>query len=381
MDFGLTPEQQQLRDTIAAIARREVTHDVIAHDREHRFPRDAWGRLAAHGLAGLSVPSRWGGLGLDAVSTAVAFEALGEGCADMGLVFSTGAHLFAVAMPIAEGGDDLVRDRFLPGLAAGTTIGANAITEAEAGSDVFALRTRAVRDGEDYVLDGVKSYVTNGPVADVFLVYATVNPAWGMLGVTGFVVPRDTPGLVIGQPFEKMGLCTSPISSIYLDGCRVPATFRLGEEGDGASLFTRSMHWERACLFAGYVGAMQRQLGLAVEQARTRKQFKQPIGKQQAIRHRIVDMRLRLDAARLLLHRACWLRDQGHDATAEVSLAKIAISEAAVQSGLDLLQIFGGIGFSVEAGVERALRDALPSTIFSGTSEMQREIVARELGL
>lgn len=381
LDFSLSPAQQELRDGILAFAQARLNDDVIGRDRAHAFPRDAWDAMGEHGLLGLSVPTRWGGLGLDALTTAIAVEALGEGCTDGGLVFSAAAHLFAAVMPLVEGGSDALRDALLPGLATGQLIGANAITEAEAGSDVFSLKTRATRDGDSYVIDGAKSYVTNGPVADVFLVYATTNPAWGMLGVTGFAVRRDTPGLRVGQAFEKMGLRTSPIASVYFDGCRVPAACRLGEEGDGASLFTRSMHWERACLFAGYVGAMQRQLDMAVAQARSRKQFKKAIGKNQAISHRIVDMRLRLDAARLLLYRACWARDQGRDASLEVSLAKIAISEAAVQSGLDLLQIFGGIGYTVEMGVERALRDALPATLFSGTSEMQREIAARELGL
>jgi alkylation response protein AidB-like acyl-CoA dehydrogenase len=381
VDFALNAEQTELRTHVLGFARSRLAEGVLDRDRGHRFCRETWDAMGAHGLLGLSVPARWGGLGLSALDTAIAVEALGEGCPDAGLVFSASAHLFAAVMPIVEGGDDALRDAVVPDLASGRLIGANAITEAEAGSDVFALKTRAVREGDTYVLDGVKSYVTNGPVADLFLVYATTNPAWGMLGVTAFVVRRDTPGLVVGEPFEKMGLRTSPIASLYLDGCRVPASSRLGEEGDGASLFTRSMHWERACLFAGYVGAMQRQLGQAIDHARARKQFKVPIGKNQAISHRIVDMKLRLDAARLLLYRACWERDRGRDAGLEVSLAKIAISEAAVQSGLDLIQVFGGYGYTVESGIERALRDAIPATLFSGTSEMQREIAARELGL
>jgi alkylation response protein AidB-like acyl-CoA dehydrogenase len=381
VDFSIDAEALALRQRILLFSRDQLNEDVLARDREHRFDRACWDKLAGFGLAGLSVPVELGGLGLDVSTTAVAVEALGEGCTDLGLVFSACAHLFACVMPVVEHGSEDLRQRFVPKLASGEWIGANAITEGEAGSDVFALKTRAVRDGDSYVLDGAKSYVTNGPVADAFLVYASTAPEDGFLGLSAFLVPRDTPGLVLGQPFQKMGLRTSPICSIYLERCQVPAELMVGEEGGGGNVFTRSMHWERVCLFAAYVGAMQRQLEQVVAQATQRKQFRKPIARFQAVSHRIVDMKLRLDAARLLLYRACWLRDRGETAALEISLAKIAISEAAVQSGLDAIATFGGIGVVDETGMERMLRDAIPATIFSGTSDMQREIAARELGL
>jgi alkylation response protein AidB-like acyl-CoA dehydrogenase len=245
----------------------------------------------------------------------------------------------------------------------------------------FALKSRAARDGDHYLLDGEKSYVTNAPVADVFVVYASTDPSAGYLGLSAFAVERGAPGLTVGAPFAKMGLTTSPIATIYLDQCRVPSGNRLGAEGAGAAAFTASMQWERACLFAGYLGSMQRQLERCAAYAAERRQFRRPIGKNQAVSHRIADMKLRLDAARLLLYRACWQHAQGGDASLEIALSKIAVSEAAIQAGLDAIHIHGGGGFMSETGIERALRDAIPSTIFSGTSEIQRDLVAARLVL
>lgn len=227
----------------------------------------------------------------------------------------------------------------------------------------------------------MKSYVTNGPEADVFLVYAATHPAHKFLGLSAFVVRAGTPGLRVGQPFEKMGLATSPISQLYLEACRVPAAARVGAEGRGSAVFQRSMNWERSCLFAAYLGLMDRLIDRCVAFARDRQQFGHPIGKNQAISHRIAEMKLRLESARLLLYRACWTLDRGQDPTLQVALAKLAVSEAAIQTSLDAIQIHGGIGFISEAGIERALRDAVPSTLFSGTSEIQRELIAKRLGL
>jgi len=230
-------------------------------------------------------------------------------------------------------------------------------------------------------LTGTKSYASNGPIADLLIVYASTNPAHGYLGITAFIVKRNAQGLTIGEPFSKMGLTSTPACQVYLNECRVPATNRLGREGQGAHIFKRSMQWERACLFASYVGMMERQLEQATAYAQERRQFGKSIGKNQAIAHRLANMKLRLDASRLLLYRACWLLDQGKDATLAISLAKLAVSEAAIQGGLDAIQIHGAIGFGCESGIERMLRDAIPGTIFSGTSEIQRDIIANELGL
>jgi alkylation response protein AidB-like acyl-CoA dehydrogenase len=381
MDFSWSPAQKELHDGVLRFAREQLNDDVVAREREHRFAAAEWKKCGEFGLLGLCIPQEYGGMGLDNLSTALALEALGRGCQDMGLNFAISAHLLAVAKPIADGGDDALKRRILPRMCSGEWIGANAITEAEAGSDAFSLKTRSERDGEVYRLTGTKSYASNGPVAHIFLVYAMTEPEKGYLGIDAFAVHRDLPGVTVGQAIDKMGLHGAPASSLYLDGVEVSAADRVGRSCGGAELFTGSMLWERSCLFATYVGMMERQLELVASYAAERRQNRRPIGRNQAVSHKVANMKLRLESARLLLYRACWVRDQGGDGMLEVALAKVAISEAAIQNGLDAVQIFGAVGYSSELGVERMVRDAVPSTIFSGTSEVQRNLIASRLGL
>jgi L-prolyl-PCP dehydrogenase len=381
MDFARTAAQKELYDSILGFARDRLNDDVVARDRDRRFPADEWRLCGDFGLLGLCIPTDYGGMGLDHLSTALALEALGRGCEDMGLVFAIAAHQLAVARPIAEAGSEELKRRVLPRLCSGEWIGANAISEAEAGSDVFALKARAERLGDRYRLHGTKSYASNGPVANLFLVYASSQPERGYLGIDAFVVSRDAPGLTVGQPIDKMGLHTCPAGSVYMDGVELDAADRVGEAGTGAKVFTDSMMWERSCLFAAYLGAMERQVEVVADYAGQRTQNRRPIGRNQAVSHRIVDMKLRLESARWLLYHACWQLDQGQEGTLDVALAKLAVSEAAVQGGLDAIQIFGAVGYSSEARIERMLRDAVPSRIFSGTSEIQRNLIAARLGL
>jgi alkylation response protein AidB-like acyl-CoA dehydrogenase len=338
-------------------------------------------RCGDFGLFGLSIPVEFGGGGLGALATAHVIEAFGRRCSNGGLLFSAAAHLFACAMPISEYGEIEVKRSLLPNLARGDFLGANAITESEAGSDVASLRTTAVRDGDEYIINGTKSYVTNGPIADVLLTYAVTHARGGFFGLSAFAIDRRTPGVVTGKPFPKVGLHAAPTSQVYFENCRVPASRRLGEEGQGMAIFQASMSWERGCLFAAYLGAMERDLTTAVTFARERTQFGRPIGKNQAVAHRIADMKVRLEAARLLLYRSCWLKDEGRESVLDISLAKLAVSEAAVQSGMDLIRIHGSLGISTESRLADSLFNALPSTIFSGTSEIQRDLISGSLGL
>ncbi len=381
MDFSYTPAQKELYDRVLRFAREQLNHGVLERDRERRFPHKEWRLCGEFGLLGLCVPEEYGGMGLDHLSTALALEALGRGCQDMGLVFALSAHQLACSRPIVDGGSEELKQRVLPKLCSGEWIAANAITEGEAGSDVFMLKTRSEPVGDGYRITGAKSYASNGPVADVFLVYANSAPEKGYLGIDAFVITRDMPGVTVGQPIDKMGLHTCLTSSVYLSEVEVSAEQRLGSPCGGAALFTDSMMWERSCLFASYVGAMERQLETVAEYAAQRKQGRRPIGRYQAISHKVADMKLRLESARWLLYRACWLRDRGEDAVLEVALSKLAASEGAVQGGLDAVQIFGSVGYSSEFSIERMLRDAVPSTIFSGTSEIQRNLIASRLGL
>jgi alkylation response protein AidB-like acyl-CoA dehydrogenase len=381
MDFSWSETQAELYASVLKFARDVLNVESRPRESGQRFDRDLWRRLGQQGLLGMCAPTAYGGSGFGALTTARIMEALGRGCEDRGLIFSAAAHLFACVMPLAEFGSEAIKAEWLPKLCSGEWVGANAITESEAGSDVFALRTRAERTDGGYRLTGTKEYATNGPVCDVALTYATVNPGFGYLGVTAFVVKTGTPNMSRGQPIPKMGLMGSPTGSLYFDGCPVPLENRLGAEGQGGMVFKRSMLWERACLFGMYLGMMEHQLERAVVYARQRRQFGKPIGKNQGVSHRLADMKHRLDAARLMLYRACWCIDQGAEATMEVALAKLAVSEAAVRSSLDCIQIHGGIGYASESGIEQMLRDAVPSTIFSGTSEIQRDLIAKELGL
>jgi clorobiocin biosynthesis protein CloN3 len=376
-------QRKEYEEMLAAVRRQFAGPADAATLRDGL--RDGWRRCGELGLLGLCVSPEYGGGGRSALDTAHLIEAFGRGCPDTGLVFAVGAHLFACALPVAAFASAEVRARLLPGMCAGTLIAANAMTEREAGSDVSALTTRAVRDGDHYVLNGEKSWASNAPAADVIVTYAVTDPGAGFLGSSAFVIERGTAGLVVEGPLAKMGLDTCPAGVVRFEDCRVPAGQRLGAEGQGGVVFQHSMAWERACLFAGYVGLMDRLLDRCVARARERRQFGRRIAEFQAVSHRIADMKLRLEAARLLLYRACFRLDRGAAATAESAadsaLSKLAISEAAVRSSLDAVQIFGARGYLTSEGIERALRDTVPATLFSGTSEIQRELIANGLGL
>lgn len=379
--MDLSASQRERVETTLRFARSRLSAGAREREAAARFDRGLWDEAAAFGLAGLPIPEEWGGSGLDAVDTMLVVEALGKGCEDGGLVFSLCAHMFASAVPIWRSRSVEHRERYLRDLAAGKRICANATTEPEAGSDVYAMKATARRDGSEYVLDGTKCFVTNAPVADLFLVYASTDPGRGLFGISGFLVPRDTPGLRVAQEHHKTGLRTSPWGTVYLDECRVPESARLGPEGSGAALFGESMIWERGCLFAYYVGAMERSLERCVEHARSRVQFGHRIGEFQAVSSRIVDMKLRLETSRLLLYRAGELHRQGKRCDEAVAMSKLWISEAALQSGLDAVQLFGAAGVATDSGADALMRDAVPARIFSGTSEVQRAVIARMLGL
>lgn len=379
MDFAWTAEQRDLHRAARTVA--EHMPAAPCADHAPAFSRAAWDVAAEFGLTGLNVPAADGGLGLDLLTTAHVLEGFGQGCRDLGLLFSAGAHLLACCGPIVRAASESLKARLLPRLAAGEWIGANAMTESGAGSDVLAIATRAVRDGARFRISGEKAFVTNGPVADVVLVYASTDPAGGYLSLSAFALARDTPGLTIGAPLAKRGLGASPMSSVYLDGCPVSPECLIGAEGQGSLIFQASMQAERACIVAGWLGAMTRRLEEVVQFARERRQFGRPIGSNQALAHRIAKMKLRLEAARLLVYQACWLLDRGRDAALASSLAKLAVSDAAIRLGLDAIHVSGGLGVMSDTGIEQLLQDSLPSTIFSGTSEMQLDIVAGKLGL
>jgi clorobiocin biosynthesis protein CloN3 len=380
MDFDLSEAQRERRDEVHAGVRGQ-TPDARSDGPLPRFSRAQWSRAARLGMTGLCLPAEHGGGGLGALDTALCLEAFTEAGADTGIAFAVGAHLLACAVPVRDFGAGAICAELLGGMANGELIAANAMTEDEAGSDIGTLGTTVVREGGEYVVNGVKSYASNAPVADVFLVYGTSDPDSGFLGQTALVVPRHLPGIHVGEPFVKLGLHACPAGRVEFSDCRVPVRYRLGAEGQGSAIFQHSMAWERSCLPAIYLGQMRRQLDTCVAHAKRRRQFGRPIGAFQAVSHRIAMMIQRLESARLLLYRACWLLDQGRTDAAATAMAKLAVSEAAVANSLDAVHILGGAGCLAEVGIEAQLRDSVPSVIFSGTTDIQREIVVNRAGL
>lgn len=381
MDFSLTADQLELADAAADFARQELNEDLAAREDEGEFPRDLWRACAKFGILGLPVPAEFGGAGSDIVTTTVVMEALGYGCQDNGLLFSLNAQMWSVQHPLLTFGSPEQKQAYLPGLVGGDLIGGHAMTEPGSGSDALHMSTRAECRGDHYVLTGTKQFITNAPVSDVLLVYASVTGKPGLAGLSAFLVDATTPGLTVSKSFEKMGLRTSPMGEVALTDCVVPAATRLGPEGAGMAIFNSSMEWERSCLLASAIGAMRRQLESCVSYARSREQFGQPIGKFQAVSGKLADMYVRLEAARLMIYRVAWLKQQGKAAPAEAAAAKLFASEAWVRSSEDAIQTYGASGYMKETGIERELRDAIAGTIYSGTSEIQRVVIARMLGL
>jgi alkylation response protein AidB-like acyl-CoA dehydrogenase len=382
MDFSLSEEQKILRDTVVRFASKELNEGMIERDRDQVFARDLWLKCGELRLQGLPVPEEYNGSGLDPLSTAIALEALGYGCRDSGLVFSICAHLLSCVVPIWRYGSEEQKRRYLPKLCNGELIGVHAMTEPGSGSDAFSLLTKAVPHNGGFRINGTKMFISNGPVADVVIVFALTNPDKGYYGgVSAFIVEKGAAGFHAGRKFDKMGLRTAPLGELVFEDVVVGSDAVLGGVGGGATVFTHAMDWERTCLFASHVGTMERLLEKAVQYANSRKQFGQSIGKFEAISHRVANMKVQLEAARLLVYKAASQIGKSKTVSMDASIAKLFVSESLVSAARDTVQIHGGYGYMVEYEVERAMRDALASTIYSGTSEMQRSIISRWLGL
>jgi len=371
MDFSWTVEQRTLREAATAFAQRELQTSF----------KEAWTKCAAFGVQGLMVPTSHGGKAYDALTTVGLLEALGYGCSDNGLLFALNAHLWGAVVPLLLFGTDAQQQRYLPPSCQGTLVGSLAVTEPEGGSDITSLRCTAVRRADGYELNGVKAMVTNGPIADLIVVIAKLQDSEHTSPETVFLVEGDVPGVVRESAAETMGLKSAPIGQLRFKGCRIPLEARLGDEGTGRSIFAQVMEWERAFILATSLGAMQRTLEEVVHHARTRMSAGQPIAKHQLVASKLVDIKLRLETSRWLIYYAAWMKAAGHRIPLEASMAKLHTSEAWIQSCLDALQVYGGVGYLTERGIEQQLRDAIPSTLYSGTSEVQRGIIANWLGL
>ena len=380
MDFSWSEPLRARRAALIDFVRAELDGNVAGNDPSCTFAAENWQKCADHGVLGWALPDAFGGSGLDRLSLVYMLEALGYACIDTGLVFALASQMLSIQPALVVFGSEAQRKTYLPRLAAGER-GAFAITEEDSGSDTYSLAARAVKTDGGYVLNGVKKFITLAPVADLAVVFANVNPERGQWGVTGFVIERGQAGFETSATQPKMGLRTTPIGDIVLKDCFVPDTQRLGDEGAGVAIFAKAMESERSYILAGQVGAMERQLEDTIRFTRTRRQFGQPIGKFQAVADRVAQMKLHLETSRLLLYKVAWLDSQGKPLLLDAALANLHLSEAFVESSLDAVRNHGARGYLAEYGIERDLRDSVGGLIYSGTSDIQQNIIARMLGL
>ncbi|MFG3026471.1 acyl-CoA dehydrogenase family protein [Streptomyces sp. NPDC048254] len=375
-----TKDQEELRALIEGLG-DTLSDGHASRDQLETFPAEQWKLLAGAGLFGLPVEEPYGGLGQDLLTTMFVLEGLGYGCRDAGLSFSASTQIVAAGVPLQRFGHEELKRRYLPRIASGEAITAHAITEPESGSDALNMRTTARQDGDSYVLNGSKTFVTNGPVADLITVYARTGATPSVGAITAILVERDTRGLTIGRKISKMGLRTSPFCELHFEDCRIPASNVIGRPGSGFWIFDYVMKREILCSFIINVGEMQHRLERTIEYARTRRQAGGPISSHQAVSHRIVDMKVRLETARLWLYETARKVQLGRDTTTDVAIGKLLASTANMHSASAALQIHGGYGYTSEYGIEQQLRDAVPGLIYSGTSDIQKNRIATMLGL
>ncbi len=384
MDFSWSEEYTNYRNRIIEFAKSELADDtLIQRDHEGTFARDLWDKCGEFGILGLAAPARYGGTfeEVDIMRAAYALEGLGYGCPDTGLNLALNAHLWTVMMTITLFGDEVQKEKYLPKMASGEWIGAHALTEIGSGSDVYNMKTTAEKVDGGYILNGEKRLVTLAPIADVAVAFASTNPKLGKWGISAFIVDKTMQGFEPQTVQQKMGLRTAPIGRIKFTDCFVPDENRLGKEGAGFSVCNHSLEYDRCCILAGKLGAMQRQLEQTVEYAKSRQQFGQAIGQFQSVSNRIADMKLRLETSRLLLYKMTWLKKNNKPAMLEAAMLKLHLGEAYVASSLDAIRVHGGNGYLTEHEVERGLRDAVGGVIYAGTSDIQRNIIAKFLGL
>ncbi len=377
MDFALNEEQEMFRKTIREFAEKEIMPKAQEIDLKGEFPWDIIRKMADLGLMGLPFPEEYGGAGGDAISYAIAVEEIARASGSVAITYS--AHISLACSPIYLFGTEEQKRKYLIPMARGEKIGAFGLTEPGAGSDAAAIKTRAVLDGDEWVINGQKIFITNGSIADVVVIAAVTDPAKGKKGISNFIIEKGTPGFRVGREEDKMGLRGSVTSELIFENCRIPKENLLGKEGEGYKQFLMTLDGGRIGIGAMAVGLGMAALEAAVKYAKERVQFGQPIAEFQAIQWMIADMATELEAARLLVYRAAWLKDQGQRFTKEAAMAKLFASEAAVRACYKAIQIHGGYGYTKDYPVERLYRDARLTTIGEGTSEIQRLVIARHI--
>jgi butyryl-CoA dehydrogenase len=374
MDIDLTDEQRQVRDLCRDFALKELIPNARRWDAEHTFPKAAVAQLGELGLLGIAVPPEWGGAGMDTVSYALAMEEISRGCGGTGVIMSVNNSLYCD--PVLKYGTDAQKAEFLTPFAAGKKLGAFALTEPMSGSDAAEMLTVAVRRGDQYVLDGSKNYITNGPQADVILVFAMTDKAKRHKGISAFLVPTDVAGFSRGKTDDKVGIRASGSCTVFFEGSAIPERYRLGAEGEGFKIAMSTLDGGRIGIASQALGIARAGFEAAVAYAKERKAFGQPIAQFQAIQFMLADMATELDAARLLVWRAAALKDRGVRHSAESAMAKLYASEMCERVTSKGIQIHGGLGYMKECDAERHWRDSRITEIYEGTSEIQRLVIA-----
>jgi acyl-CoA dehydrogenase len=374
--FGLTDEQQALQDTARRYAREEVAPVAAEHDRSGEFPRALIGKAWELGLVNCVVPETWGGVGLSKLDSCVVIEEIAWACA--GVATSVMCNDLGLTPIVLAGSDDQRREWLTP-VTQRFQLVSFCLSEPDAGSDVAGLQLHAEKDGADYVLRGTKAWITNGGEADLFTVFATLDRRSRHRGICAFIVPASTPGVTVGKKEDKKGQRASDTRVIHFDGARVPASQRLGEEGEGFKIAMRTLDHSRPEIAAIGTGIAQRALDEAVAYARQRKAFGSSIGDFQAVQFLLADIAKDVEAARLLTHQSAWLIDQGQHAARHSAIAKCFATDAAMRASTDAVQVFGGNGYTREYPVEKLMRDAKLMQIYEGTNQIQRVVIAREL--
>ncbi len=385
MDFSWTKEQLAYKDKVVKFAQQHLNDsNIVERDQKSLFSKENWVKCATFGIQGLASTINYGGgeKDIDLLTATLAMEALGYGCKDNGLAFALNAQMWTVQQPISVFGSDFQKKKYLTPMAKGSLIASHGLTEEKAGSDVFGgMQLKAEKVDGGYLLNGKKRYITLGPIADIALVFAVTNPDVGKWGISGFIVEKEYKGFESTENIPKMGMRTVPFGELIFKDCFVPEENRLGNEGAGLGITIASLEYDRCCILASQLGAMERQLEESIAYAKQRKQFDQSIGKFQSVSNRIADMKLRLETSRLLLYKVAWLKSSGESAMLEAAMLKLHLSESFVHSSIDSIRNHGGYGYVSENEVERNLRDAIGGLIYAGTSDIQRNIIANLLEL
>ena len=367
-----------LNDSLEKFARAEIAPGVDEREEKEEFSYEIWGKLSEMGLTGLCIPEEYGGGGADAMTSLIATQALSRGSNDASLGNSLASHLFLCAMPIAEMGTEEQKRKYLPGMASGELIGGLGLTEPEAGSDAAGLKTRAEKEGDAYILNGSKTFISNAPIADLLVVVASTDLSKRADALTLFIVEKTFPGYSAGRPLKKHCLHSSPTGEVYFDNCRVPAENILGKENEGFKAMLTSLGWERIAL-SSLVGLMEADFNLCLDYVKERKQFGQPIGKFQQVKAMLAEMKMDLEAARWLTFHLAWKKDRNEFIGLDSAITKCFITEAGLRNSLKAVQIFGGYGAMREYPIGRNLWNWKTATIGGGTSEIQRNIIGRML--